>query len=166
MEILVVLIVIVIIIAIQIFISNVKYRAKQHLLRNTGISSSELSETGEGIWEESFLKKFINDNPTFTEESIKNLLKEFAYKIIQKENDDAFSQEVYKKRENDKKADKMQEMNFVRVNIYNYSKPKLNAFAIYSDNKDEYKLYLKCNVENEKITVEKYNIAKGEVLGF
>ena len=50
MEILVVLIVIVIIIAIQIFISNVKYRTKQHLLRNTGISSSELSETGEGIW--------------------------------------------------------------------------------------------------------------------
>ena len=40
------------------------------------------------------------------------------------------------------------------------------ATIVYTDDKDEYEIYMICNVNNDKIQVEKYRIQKGAVVGF
>ena len=60
----------------------------------------------------------------------------------------------------------MKMMDFRRINITSYSNSKLNVVAVYTDGKDEYNVYLICRVLENKIYLDNYRIAKGNVVGF
>lgn len=151
---------------INIKISNLKYRAKQQVLKNTGISSSDISAQFTESFEKKHLQKFLEEHPDFTEESIKDLLKQYTVQMINKNSSDNFSQAVCEKMQNDSKLEKMQTMEFKRSNINYYGNSKLNALVVYTDNRDEYNIYLYCNIVDDKIELDKYQISKGAVVGF
>ena len=77
-----------------------------------------------------------------------------------------YTQARGEKMQKDSKLDKMREMSFVRTNISYYGKSKLNAIVVYTDNKDEYNVYLVCSILGEKIQLDTYRISKGAVVGF
>ena len=60
----------------------------------------------------------------------------------------------------------MQTMQFVRCNINYYANSKLSAIVTYTDNRDEYNIYLNCSIIEEQIQLERYQISKGAVVGF
>lgn len=147
-------------------INNLKYRAKQHILKNTGLSSSDINAGINNVFEGKQLEKFLLEHPDFTEESIKDLLKKYTIHIFDRSSINEFSQSVYEKLQKDSKLDKMQTMEFVRCNINYYGHSKLNAIVIYTDNKDEYNVYLNCSILGNRIQLDSYQISKGAVVGF
>lgn len=147
-------------------IGNLKYRAEQHILKDTGISSSDISAGFTGSLEKKHLQKFLQEHPNFTEESIKNLLRQYTDNILNKSSLDEFSRTVCEKIQKDSKLDKMQNMEFRRANINYYGNSKLNAIVVYTNNKDEYNIYLYCSMLDDKIILDKYQISKGAVVGF
>lgn len=151
---------------INIKMSNLKYRAKQQVLRNTGISSSDINATMTSSFEKKYLEKFLTDNPNFTEESIKELLKKYTVRLFNREAINEFSQAVCEKIQKDSKLDKMRTMEFKRANINYYVGQKIKAVVVYTDNKDEYNVYLECSILTDEIQVDKYQILKGAVVGF
>jgi NH3-dependent NAD+ synthetase len=151
---------------INIKINNLKYRAKQQILKNTGASSSDISAGITESFEKKHLQKFLEEHPNFTEESIKDLLKQYTIQIFNRNSINEFSQEVYEKMQKDSKLEKMQSMEFRRTNINYYGNSKLNAIVVYTDNRDEYNVYLTCSVLDNKIQLDKYQISKGAVVGF
>lgn len=151
---------------INVKISNLKYRTKQHILKDSGISSSEINAGIIGNFEKKHLEKFLEEHENFTEDFIKDLLRKYTVEIFNRNSLNEFSQAVNEKMEKDSKLEKMQTMEFRRANINYYGDSKLNAMVVYTDNKDEYNVYLTCNVIEEKIQVEKYQISKGAVVGF
>lgn len=157
---------IVIYIFIQVKINNLKYRAKQHILKDTGISSSNINEEITKGMEKKQLEKFLAENSNFTEESIKDLLKQYTVQMFNRNQINEFSQIVCEKIQKDSKMDKMQSMEFRRVNINHYSNGKLCAIVVYTDNRDEYNVYLYCSVVENEIQLDKYQINKGAVVGF
>ena len=66
----------------------------------------------------------------------------------------------------DSKIEKLQSMQFKRINITGYNSQRLNAMAVYTDNKDEYNMYLIFNILGNEIQLMKYQISKGSVVGF
>lgn len=151
---------------INVTISNLKYRAKQQVLRNTGISSSDINVGITGSFEKKHLQNFLAEHPNHTEESIKELLKNYTLQIFNRNSINEFSQAVYEKMQKDSKLEKMQAMEFSRTNINYYGNSKLGAIVVYTDNRDEYNVYLTCSILGERIQLDKYQISKGAVVGF
>lgn len=151
---------------INIKINNLKYRAKQQVLKNTGISSSDINAGITGSLEKRHLQKFLEEHPSFTEESVKDLLKQYTIQIFNKNSINEFSQAVYEKMQKDSKLDKMQSMKFSRTNINYYENSKLNAIVVFTNNRDEYNVYLTCSILGDRIQLDKYQISKGAVVGF
>lgn len=169
MDFLIILIIILVIVGfifISTKINNLKYRAKQQILKNTGISSSEINAGITNKLEEKQLEKFLNDYPMYTEESIKDLFKSYAQSIVSRASRQEFGADVNEKILKDGKLDKMQGMVYKRSNINFYSNSKLSAIVIYTDERDEYNIYLNCSMVDGKIIIDKYNISKGNVVGF
>lgn len=154
------------IIFINVKISNLKYRAKQQVLKNTGLSSSDINTGINNSFEKKHLQNFLKDYPKYTEESIKNILQQYTVQIFNRNSISEFSQAVNEKIQKDSKLEKMQTMQFRRANINYYSSSKLGAIVVYTDNKDEYNVYLNCTILGETIKLDKYQIAKGAVVGF
>lgn len=151
---------------INIKISNLKERTRQQILRNTGISSSDINAGVSSTFEKKYLQNFLADHPNYTEESVKELFRNYTVQIFNRNSINEFSLAVYEKMQKDSKLEKMQTMEFRRSNISYYFNSKLNALVVYSDNKDEYNVYLACSVLGEKIQVDRYQISKGAILGF
>lgn len=151
---------------INIKIGDLKYRAKQQVLKNTGISSSDINAGITGSFEKKHLQKFLEEHPNYTEESIKDLLRQYTVQIFARNSINEFSQAVYEKMQKDSKLDKMQTMEFRRTNISHYGDSKLNAIVVYTDNRDEYNVYLNCSVLGNRVQLDKYQISKGAVIGF
>lgn len=151
---------------INVKMSNLKYRASQQILKNTGISSSDINAGITGSLEKKHLQKFLAEHPNFTEDSVKELLKEYTFQIFNRNIINEFSQEVCNKMQKDSKLDKMQTMEFKRTNINYYGNSRLNAIVVVTDNKDEYNVNLTCSISDDKIQVESYRITEGAVLGF
>ena len=151
---------------INIKINDLKYRAKQQVLRNTGISSSDINAGITGSFEKKHVQKFLEEHPNYTEESIKELLKNYTVQIFNKNSMNEFSESVYEKMQKDSKLEKMQKMEFKRTNINYYGNSKLSAIVVYTDNRDEYNVFLTCSILGERIQLDKYQISKGAVVGF
>ncbi|HIU52086.1 MAG TPA: hypothetical protein IAB70_05680 [Candidatus Merdicola faecigallinarum] len=165
-----VVLIFVMILGISLFIStivgNFQYRAKQHILKGTGISSSDINAGINNNFEKKHIEKFLSEHSEFTEESIKDLLKQYTVQIFNRNSINEFSQNVYEKMQKDSKLEKMQNMEFRRANISYYSNDKLNAIIVYTDNKDEYNVYLNCSILKNRIQLNRYQISKGAVVGF
>ena len=112
------------------------------------------------------MEKFLEEHSEYTEESIKELLKQYSIQLFNKSLTNEFSQDVQEKIKNDSKLDKMQNMEFKRANINYYGNSRLNAIVVFTDNRDEYNVFLNCNIVDNKIQVSKYQITKGAVVGF
>ncbi len=151
---------------INMKIGNLKYRATQHVLKNTGASSSNINAEITGGLEKKHLQKFLEEHPSFTEESIKDLLNQYTIQIFKRNAINEFSQAVYEKMQKDSKLDKMQSMEFRRTYISHYGNSKLNAVVVYTDNKDEYEVYLTCSILDDRVQLDRYQILKGAVVGF
>lgn len=151
---------------VNIKINDFKYRAKQQVLRNTGVSSADINAGVTSIFEKKCLEKFLEEHPSFTEESIKDLFRHYTEHIINKNSIDEFSESVNEKLVKDSKLEKLQTMEFKRVNINSYNKSIINAIVVYTDNRDEYNIYLNCTILDEKIKLDRYQIVKGAVVGF
>ena len=156
----------VIAIFISIKVSELKNRASQHILKNSGFSSSEINAGISDSFEKKHLQNFLAEHSNYTEETIKDLLKQYTVQIFNKQQINEFSQKVYEKMQSDKKIDKIREMEFKRTNIYYYGNSKLNAVVIYADSRDEYEIHLYCSVLGDRIQVDRYQIAKGQAIGF
>ena len=169
MEVLIIL-VIVAIVAVFIFVNikirGLKERATQHILKNSGISSSDINAGITETMEKKHLQNFLNEHQNFTEQSIKDLLKNYTNQLFNKNLINEFSPEIAKKMQSDSKLDKMKNIEFRRINISNYGNSKLIAIAVYTDNRDEYNVYLTCSILGEKIQLDNYRIAKGSMVGF
>lgn len=151
---------------IIIKLNDLKYRATQQILKNTGISSSDINAEFSNGLEKRHLQKFLDEHPNFTEESLKDILKQYSIQILNRNSINEFSQEVYEKMQKDSKIDKVQSMEFKRVNINSYTNETLKAIVIYTDNRDEYNMFLNCSILGNNIRLNKYQISKGEVVGF
>ena len=66
----------------------------------------------------------------------------------------------------DSKLEKMQTMEFRRININYYGNSKLSAIVVCTDNRDEYNAYLTCCILGKRIQLDKYQTSKGVVVGF
>ncbi len=151
---------------VSIKINNLKYRAKQHILKNSGLSSSDISSEITSSFEKKHMQNFLAEHPNFTEESIKDLLKQYTVQIFNRNSINEFSETVSEKIQKDSKLDKMQTMEYRRTNITAYGNSKMNAVVVYTDNKDEYNIYLRCSILGDSIKLESYQISKGAVVGF
>lgn len=161
-----IIVVIVVMAIISIVTSNFKYRAKQHVLKNTGASSSDISAGINGAFEKKSLQKLLTDYPNFTEESIKELLKQYTEQIFNRNSMSEFSQTVCEKMQKDNKLDAMKNMEYRRTNINYYKDSIFSAIVVYTDGKDEYNVNLQCSISGDKIQINKYQIARGAVVGF
>ena len=166
MGIIILILVVAVIIFINIKINNLKYRAKQQILKNTGVSSSEINETVTEGLEKIHMDKLLQDNSNFTEDYLKEQLKEYVTNLIDGNIINQFSQKVRDHILKDSKIDKLKNMEFKRVNINYYSNHKFSAIVVYTDNRDEYNINLYCSIINNQILLDRYQIAKGMVVGF
>lgn len=151
---------------VRTMIDNTKYRAKQQILQNTGFSSADINAGISNAFDKKHTEKFLSEHSIYTEESIKEKIKQYAIDLINRNQNADFDQELLNKAQNDKKIDKLQTMEFRRACIQFYGKEKLNLNIVYTDNRDEYNIYLYCTMINDDIHVNKYQIAKGAVVGF
>ncbi len=151
---------------ISIKINRLKYRAKQQILRGSGISSSDISSGITSSFEKKHLNNFLAEHQNFTEESLKDLLKQYTIQIFNRNSINEFSQEVYEKMQKDSNLDKMQAMEYRRTNITYYGNSKMNAIVVYTDNRDEYNIHLNCSILGDRIQLDRYQISKGAVVGF
>lgn len=151
---------------ISIKISDLKHRATQHILKNTGISQSDITAGINSGFEKKYLEKFLEEHTNYTEDTIKDLFKQYTVQIFNRNAIAEFGEKVFEKMQTDSKLDKMKDMEFRRANISYYSNSRLGAMVIYTDGKDEYNVLLSCNIIGDKIQVEKYQINKGAVVGF
>ena len=162
----IVLLILGVFIFVSIKINNLKYRAKQQILKNTGISSSDINRGMSSAFEKKHLERFINEHSNYTEESLKEELKQYTNQLINKNLVNEFSDKIHEKIQKDAKLEKLQKMEFKRINISYYNDSKLCATAIYTDNRDEYEINITCNILEDKIQVDDYRISKGAVVGF
>lgn len=154
------------IVFINIKISNFKYRAKQEVLKGTGISSSEINTGLTNAFEKKYLNKFLDEHSNYTEESFKEFIKQYATSLINKEPINEFNENVCTKMQKDSKLEKLQTMQFKRINITKYNGKNLVVMAVYTDNRDEYNMYLVFDIIGEKMQLIRYQISKGVVVGF
>lgn len=164
-----ILIIIILLIAAYIFlnskISDFRYRAKQEVLKNTGFSSSDINATLNRKIEKKHLQNFLDEHSKFTEDSIKDLLKQYTIQMFNRTPISEFSQNVSEKIAKDSKLDKFQTMDCTRVNINRYDNSKLVAVVVYANHRDEYNIYLYCTVLGDTIQLDKYQIMKGATVG-
>ena len=151
---------------INVKMNNLKYRAKQQILKDTGISSSNIDEGFMNSVEKKTLERFLGEHPEFTEESIKKLLEQIAMDLVNKNQRSEFCEKVCEKMQNDSKLEMMRNMEFKRININYYKNSIFTAIAVFTDNKDEQKININCSTTNNEIRVDSYQIVRGAVVGF
>lgn len=147
-------------------IAELKTRAREHLLKGTGFSYSEINGKIDNSMDETKAKKFLAAHPEYTLESIKELIKNFAIKIINKTEIKEFSPKLVEKMQSDSKIDKLAKMEFKRVNIGAANTNFLSGIVTYSDGRDEYCLGIDINYSENKLTILRYYIYRGAEIGF
>ncbi|BBF43847.1 hypothetical protein lbkm_2535 [Lachnospiraceae bacterium KM106-2] len=151
---------------IGIKVNNLKTRAREHLLKGTPISDSNIHAGMSNMMEKKHVTKFLNEHPNYSEQSIKELLHSYAEQIMHRNTLPEFSEKVVSKMQGDKKLDKIQTMQFKRTTFIAYGANILAADVVYADRRDEYGIMLNCRVNGDQITVDKYRSDKGDALGF
>lgn len=153
---------------IKIKINNFIHRGEQHLLGKVGLSGSNISAGINNLEEGAALPNFLLAHPNYTEESVKNILTQFSYDIVNKQNNGCMSELVLTKIINDNSLDMIKTMAFSRISITGYRKEQdsLLAVAIFSNGKDEQNLILYVDYQNNNLFISKYDSLKGAVLGF
>ncbi len=149
-------------------VNKFKYRAKQTVLTKAGIGSSQVGAMADGLVEKRQLKKFLENHPTFTEESFKQEIKNIAQEIANKNVMHPADDKVLNKIANDGKLEKYSNMNIVGCSIVGYVERNgyLTTKATFSDGRDEYMMFIYFNISSGEFRITKYGLQKGAVVGF
>jgi len=155
-----------VIVFIGIKISNLKYRAQAHILKDTPFNESNINASIQGAFEGKYLENFLKEHPNYTEETVKEIFAKYTKQISEGNISNNLSEEVIEKMQKDSKLEKMRNMTYRRTNIYYYKDGNLKVGVFYTNNKDEYEFYMDCSIEGNDIKIEKYQIRKGSMVGF
>lgn len=159
-----IIIALVLFIVISIKIGNLKYKVTQTILKDTGLSTSNINTSMTTTLESKHLKNFLQENPEHTEDSIKELIQELAIKLVKKDITEEFS-DFSESINKDKKLEKFKGLNLLRTNISYYSKSKLGTVAVFTDNRDEYTLAIYYSINNGNLKLTRYQHAGKMMLG-
>lgn len=151
---------------ISIKISDLKDRAVQHVLKDTGFSRADINKEINKGFEKKQVEHFLQEHSEYTEESLKKLFENYCSSLFNRTAINEFNASVCDKMQKDSKLDKMLNMQYIRTDILGANNKMINSLNIYSDGKDEYNVYLYCNLEENKIIVNRYLIVKGAMIGF
>lgn len=163
----IIILIIVIVVFISIKIANLKDRAIQHVLKDTDFSRSNINKEINRGFEKKQLEKFLQEHTEYTEESLRELFRNYCTQLFNRTAINEFSSSVCDKMQKDSKIDKMINMQYIRTDILlGANNQKINSINIYSDGKDEYNVYLYCSLLQDRIIVDRYLISKGAVVGF
>ena len=170
MGILVFIIVVAIVIGLiflNVKMSNLKYRAKQSVLNKVGVGQSNMVSTTDDLIEKGKLKKFLENHPTYTEDSIKQTLKDIALEIVNKNLTHSADPKVIEKLSNDVKITKYSNMQIVgcSINGYNENAGLFMAKVTFTDSRDEYMMFLRFQLSKDELILTKYQVQKGAVVG-
>lgn len=156
------------IVFLRIKINKAKYRAQQTILNKAGLGHSNMISVTDDVMEKGKLKKFLENHPTYTEESIKQLIKDFAMEIVNQNLIHSAEQKVRDELINDTKITRYSNMQIVgcSINGYNENAGLFMAKVTFSNNKDEYMMFLRFKLSGDKIILTKYQMQKGAVVGF
>ncbi len=162
------LIFIVLMIFIVIKVNGLKYRAKQGVLNKVGLGSSNINSATDSLLEKGNLKKFLASHPTYTEESLKQLLKEIAMEVANRNLTHSADEKVLSKLAEDNKVTKYSNMQIVGCSLFSYVERGnlLVGKVTFSDGKDEYMMFLRFNLIGDECKLIKYQMQKGAVVGF
>ena len=155
-----------ILIFIAVKVDNIKRRAVETMLKDTPLSASNRSNFRSSAQESMFMKNFLDKHPEYTEESLKELIKNYADQIINKNVIPEMEEKVTTKMQNDNKLDKLLNMEFVRTNLVAYINDCFTGTATFSDGKDEYELNICIQEKEKQLKIVSYRIGKGIELGF
>lgn len=155
-----------VIIFIAVKVDNIKRRAVETMLKDTPLSASNRSNFRSSAQESMFMKNFLDKHPEYTEESLKELIKNYADQIINKNVIPEMEEKVTTKMQNDNKLDKLLNMEFVRTNLVAYINDCFTGTATFSDGKDEYELNICIQEKEKQLKIVSYRIGKGIELGF
>ncbi len=149
-------------------INNARYRAKQTILGKAGIGNSNIISATDSAMEKGKLKKFLENHPTYTEDSIKQLIKDFAVEITHQNLTHSAEQKIIDKLSNDSKITKYSNMQIVgcSINGYNENARLFMAKVTFSDNRDEYMMFLRFQLSGDELILTKYQMQKGVAVGF
>ena len=149
-------------------INKTVYRAKQTVLNKAGIGDSNIDAMADGILDQGKMKKFLENHPAYTEESIKELIKEICIEVANRNLTHRADSKVTEKLATDSKITKYANMDVKRCNVtaYNEKAGLFIAKAILSDGKDEYWMFLTFQLSGDELTLTKYQMQKGAVVGF
>lgn len=165
-----VIIIIVILLAIYMFISikvdKLKYRAEQHILKETPFNRANIDATMDGAIGGELIKKFLADFPHYTQESLFQLFQKCAENIRSKNRIEIMSEKVTQKMGNDKKIEILAQKQYKRMSMTAYGRGRLNVSIIYADARDEYNLSLFFKIQEKTLLLDEYVIQKGNMLGF
>lgn len=165
-----VLLAIVVIVVIGIFIKikigNLKYRAKQQLLGQVGLSSADINANINNMQEQRALTNFLNDYPNYTEKTVKDTFYGFALSIINGQNNGYMSEKTLNKMAKDNLLSVFRTLNFVRINILGYSQNRLSAVVVFANSADEYQIIMNISIQNNLFYIDSYDSMKGMTKGF
>ncbi|CDA16928.1 MAG: hypothetical protein U0O04_07065 [Clostridia bacterium] len=149
-------------------IDQLKYRARESVYNKVGLGDSQITSVTDEMVEKGKMKKFLENHPTYTEESIKELLKSFATEIVNKNLTHSAEQKVIDKLANDNKISKYADMDIVRCNIHGYNEKAglFMAKVTLTNGRDQYMMFLQFNLVGDELTLVKYQVQRGDVVGF
>ncbi len=166
----VIIIIAIILFAIYMFIGvkvdRLKYRATQHVLKDTPFNSANIDATMEGAIGGEIVKKFLTDFPNYTEEILFQLVRQCAESIRNKTVMEIMSEKVRQKMETDKKIEILIQKQYKRMSVSAYGRGRLNVLVTYADTRDEYDLSLFFKTQENTLWLDEYVIQKGNMLGF
>lgn len=155
-------------------LGNLTHRATQEILnknvqQGTGIpiSDAAVNEKIDNTLAKRATKKFIENHPSYSEDTIKEYFRAVASNIINRTEMGSFSESVKSKISTDKKIDKMGSVQFVRANLMSCTSSRYAAIITLTNGRDQYSISVYGTLnENGFNTVDKYSIQKGVMVGF
>ena len=149
-------------------INKALYRGKQQVLNKVGVGDASISNKVDDVREQGKLSKFLENHPSYTEESIKEYLKTVALEAVNKNYQHPADEKTIEKLMKDSKLDKMASMQIenASVNLYNENAKLLGGKIVFSDGRDQYWLFLRFEINGDEFKLNYCQMQKGMVEGF
>ncbi len=147
-------------------VSNMSYKDEQSIPKYSPISTCNINDVIAGRMDKKTVEKFLVENPMYTEQSIKERMYGLSIMIVQRMPSHELTEKVLRKIQKDSKLDIIKRMALKHIDLAYYHQSHLVTYLTYTDNRDEYCFSIDCNLQGQSITVNKYSIYKGAVVGF
>ena len=100
--------------------NNMKYRAKQTILNKAGIGNANINSVTDDLLEKGKLKKFLENHPAYTEESLKQHIKDIAQEIVNQNLTHPADDKVLEKIAKDQRLARFAKMQMVGCSLVGY----------------------------------------------